>query len=109
MKSKPSSTVPLQLLSRLSQVSTPPFEGSHSQPFEAFLSASTKSPTQGILQTPATQSGTEVGAVQLLRHVPQLNGAVWRSAEALSHSTTPPAAPPAPAWPPVPPWPPAPP
>src|SRR5262245_51605065 len=96
LKSKPSSTVPLQSLSRLSQVSTPPFVGSHSQPFDAFLSASTKSPTHVIVHWPFTQSAVEFGAVQLLRHVPQLNGSVWRAGEFGSQSTMPPPIPPPP-------------
>ena len=106
MKSKPSSTMPSQLLSRPSHASTPLFVFTHSQPLVGSLSASKKPAKQLNLQTPAWHTGSEFGTRHEWKQVPQFEMSDWRSGALLSHMTTPPPVPPAPRAPPLPPRPP---
>jgi hypothetical protein len=105
MKSKPSSTTPLQSLSRPSHASTPAFVFTHSQPFVGSLSASKKFWKQLNLQTPAWQTGSEFFTRHEWKQVPQFEMSVWRSGELLLHMTALPPVPVAPPLPPVPPLP----
>src|SRR3954452_22585944 len=79
MKSKPSSATPLQSLSRPSQASTPPLLFTHSQPFFGSLSASKNPATQVYWQTPPRHCGLLLGAMQMVKHLPQFAMSVRRS------------------------------
>src|SRR3982751_3213786 len=78
MKLKPSSTVPVQLLSMLSHASTPALVFTHSQPLFLIPSALKKFAKHVKPHTPATHVGSEFGTTHELKQVPQLEMSVWR-------------------------------
>src|SRR5262245_33044423 len=108
-KLKPSSTTPLQSLSRPSHASTPPFVFTHSQPLAGLLSASKKPAKQVDLQTPFTQAGSALGTRHEVKQVPQFEMSVRRSGELLLQEGPPPPSAPVPPFPPIPALPPLPP
>src|SRR6185436_12216320 len=79
IRSKPSSRTPLQSLSWLSQISTPPLVIWHSQPSGSSLSRFTKPGLHASRrQRPMEQTAVALAKSQVLPQVPQFFGSVLR-------------------------------